>query len=38
MITQLRNLHQTDDVAVMYFINNYSENDISVAFHTANTY
>ncbi len=33
LIGALRNYYKTNDVAVMYFINNYYENEISVAFH-----
>ena len=35
MIAKLRNKFKTDNIAVMYFINNYYENEISVAFHTS---
>jgi hypothetical protein len=35
MIAKLRNVYETDNIAVMYFINNYFENEISVALHTA---
>ena len=35
MIAKLRNQYKTDNVAVLYFINNYYENEVSVAFHTA---
>ncbi len=34
MIAKLRNVYETDNIAVMYFINNYFENEISVALHT----
>mgnify|MGYP006160819293 CR=1 FL=1 len=34
MIAKLRNVYETDNIAVMYFINNYFENEISLALHT----
>lgn len=36
LIARLRDLHQTDNVAVMYFTNSYFENELSVTLHTAN--
>ena len=34
MIAKLRNKYKTDNIAVMYFINCYYENELSAAFHT----
>lgn len=34
LIARLRDLHQTDNVALIYFINNYYKDEISVALHT----
>ncbi|SFT81277.1 hypothetical protein SAMN05216474_2481 [Lishizhenia tianjinensis] len=35
LIAKLRNQYKTDNIALMFFINNYFENEISVAFHTS---
>lgn len=35
LIAKLRNKHKTDNVAVLFFINNYFENEMSIAFHTS---
>jgi len=35
LIARLRDVHGTDNVALMYFINNYYTDEISVALHTA---
>ena len=34
LIAKLRNQYKTDNVAVLFFINNYFENELSVALHT----
>lgn len=34
LIARLRDKHQTDNVALMYFINNYYSDEVSVAMHT----
>ena len=34
LIAKLRNFYETDNIALVYFINNYYENEISVSFHT----
>jgi len=34
LIARLRDIHGTDNVALMYFINNYYTNEISLALHT----
>lgn len=34
LIARLRDIHKTDNVALMYFINNYYTDEISVALHT----
>ena len=35
LIARLRDLHKTDKVALMYFVNDYYSQDISLALHTA---
>jgi hypothetical protein len=35
LLARLRDIHKTDNVALMYFINNYYRDEISVALHTA---
>lgn len=35
LVAKLRNKYQTDNIALMFFINNYYENEISVALHTS---
>lgn len=35
LIAKLRNKYKTDNVALIFFINNYFENEVSVAFHTS---
>lgn len=35
LIARLRDLHQTDNVALLYFVNNYYKEDVSVAIHTS---
>lgn len=35
LIARLRDLYQTDNLAVMYFLNDYYSEDISLALHTA---
>lgn len=35
LIAKLRNKHKTDNIALMFFINNYFENEISIALHTS---
>ncbi len=35
LIARLRDIYKTDNVALMYFINNYYTDEISVALHTA---
>jgi len=37
LIARLRDLNKTDNVAVMYFINDYYSEDISLALHTGNS-
>lgn len=37
LIAKLRDIHKTDNIALIYFINNYYENEISVTFHSGNT-
>lgn len=37
LIAKLRNYYKTDNIAVLYFINNYYENEISVALHTGSS-
>ena len=37
LIARLRDIYKTDNVAVIYFINDYYSEDISVALHTSNT-
>jgi hypothetical protein len=34
LIARLRDIHSTDNVALMYFINNYHADEVSVAMHT----
>lgn len=34
LIARLRDIHKTDNVAIMYFINNYFKNEVSIAFNT----
>ena len=36
LIARLRDMHKTDNVAVIYFINDYYSEDISLALHTSN--
>ena len=36
LIAKLRNQYCTDNIALIYFINNYFEDELSVAFHTEN--
>lgn len=36
LVARLRDLHKTDNVAVMYFVNDYYKEDISLALHTGN--
>ncbi len=35
LIAKLRNKYKTDNIALLFFINNYFENEISVALHTS---
>lgn len=35
LIAKLRNEYKTDNIALMFFINNYFENEISIALHTS---
>lgn len=35
LLARLRDLHKTDNVALVYFINNYYTDEVSVALHTA---
>jgi hypothetical protein len=35
LVARLRDIHGTDNVALMYFINNYHTDEVSVAMHTA---
>lgn len=35
LIAKLRNQYQTDNIALIFFINNYFENEISVTFHSS---
>ncbi len=35
LIARLRDIHKTDNVALIYFINNYYKEEMSVALHTA---
>lgn len=35
LIAKLRNKYKTDNIALMFFINNYFENEISIALHTS---
>jgi hypothetical protein len=37
LIAKLRNQYETDNIALLFFINNYYENEISVAFHTSSS-
>jgi len=37
LIARLRDMYKTDNVAVMYFINDYYSEDISLAIHTGNS-
>lgn len=34
LIARIRDIHKTDNVALMYFINNYYKNEVSLALHT----
>jgi hypothetical protein len=34
LVARLRDIHSTDNVALMYFINNYHADEVSVAMHT----
>lgn len=36
LIAKLRDIHKTDNIALIYFINNYYENELSVTFHSGN--
>lgn len=36
LIAKLRDVHGTDNIGLMFFINNYYENELSVAIHTGN--
>lgn len=36
LIARLRDIHKTDNVAVIYFVNDYYSEDISLALHTSN--
>ena len=36
LIARLRDMYKTDNVALMYFINNYFEDEMSVTLHSAN--
>ena len=35
LIAKLRNEYKTDNIALMFFVNNYFENEISIALHTS---
>ena len=35
LVSRLRDLHQTDNVGLVYFLNNYYTDEVSVALHTA---
>ncbi|MDX1349487.1 MAG: hypothetical protein R3279_04530 [Putridiphycobacter sp.] len=35
LIAKLRDIHKTDNIALMYFVNNYFEDEISFALHTS---
>lgn len=37
LIAKLRNQYKTDNVALMFFINNYFENEMSITFHTSSS-
>lgn len=37
LIAKLRNNYKTDNIGLIFFINNYFENEISVAFHTSSS-
>ena len=37
LIARLRDIHGTDNIALLYFINNYFNEDISVALHTGSS-
>ncbi|MBN2610383.1 MAG: hypothetical protein JXB00_02400 [Bacteroidales bacterium] len=38
LVARLRDIYKTDNVALMYFINNYYTDEVSVALHTAEDY
>ena len=37
LIARLRDIHKTDNVVIMYFLNSYYQNDISLALHTSSS-
>lgn len=37
LIAKLRNEYKTDNIALIYFVNNYFENEISIALHTSSS-
>lgn len=37
LIARLRDIHKTDNVVLMYFINNYYKDEISVTFHSSSS-
>lgn len=37
LIAKLRNEYKTDNIALVYFVNNYFENEISIALHTSSS-